>query len=307
MQPFHIFTMMYGQHYIDLFKRATFRSLCWPKNKAALDGCDWHIYTRPEHFAELEGLFKDSQFKLKLFAIEDSMRVAGCGFVKTSQCDGGVILLNGLRQQIEICLKTGSKLLLAPPDTLFGDGTIPNLLILGQPKYSCVGVAHPRVLPKVLDQIEYLGATEGALNNRKLVKMALEHSHDSWKFAEIGHKNNNSYVGGIAWSKLSDNLVSVTHRLPTPYLLDFHPHDWDYWWGTVSFGALDHSWPGDRLIRQERFRYAGSSEACFIVEITDYDKNVPPIVEHKQDLGDMYWGDRVHHSVNRLFNVIWRG
>lgn len=306
MQNTYIFTMLFGTHYIDLFRKACFRSLNWPKNREALHGMSWHIYTKPEHFEELTAMFKDSPFTLKLFEIESSMRIAGCGFVKTSQCDAGVILLNGLRAQIGICLKTQSKMLLAPPDTIFGDGTVPNLFKLGVQRYTCVGVAHPRVLPRVMEEIEYAAATSGGFSNRKLVALALEHSHDSWKLAEIGHKNNNSYVGGIAWTKLSDNLISVTHRLPTPYLLDFHPTDWDYWWGTVSFGALDHSWPGDRLIRQERFRYAGSSDACFIVEITDHDKNVPPLVEAKFS-GDEYWGDRVHHSVNRLFNVIWRG
>lgn len=307
MNNFYIFTMMYGDSYIELFKRACFKSLNYPRNKAALKDKTWVIYTKKEHFDQLIDLFKDTSFRLELAPIEESMRVAGCGFVKTSQCDGGVILLNGLRNQIAHCIQHKSKILLAPPDTIFGDGTVSNILALGQDDGVCVGVAHARVHPTVLDQIEYVGAVSGAPSNASLVSLLKEHAHASWEFAEIGHKNNNSYIGGIAWRRLGDNLYSVQHRLPTPYLLGFNNTDWDYWWGTVSFGALDHSWPGDRLYRQERFRLVGSSDACMILEITDKDKNVPPIVNNEQSTGDAYWGDRVHHSVNRLFNVIWRG
>lgn len=309
MNNFYIFTMMYGAEYIDLFKRACFRSLNYPKNLESTRDKTWAIYTKREHFDALIELFKDSPFKLQLHAIEDSMRVAGCGFIKTTQCDSGVILLNGLRAQILNSIKTNQKILLAPPDTIFGDGTVPNLLKIGEGKDICVGVAHARVHPTVMDQIEYIGATDGAPSNARLVSLLTEHAHASWEFAEIGHKNNNSYVGGIAWSRIDNNLIAVQHRLPTPYLLSFNASDWAFWWSTVSFGALDHTWPGDRLYRQERFRYCGSSDACMILEITEKDKNVPPIVEKEaleNQLGDAYCGDRIHHTTNRLFNVIWR-
>lgn len=278
----------------------------WSKNKEALKGAQWQIYTKKEHFAELTHLFKDSVFELALLEIEDSIRVAGCGFVKTTQCDGGVILLNGLKVQLQQSLEYKRKILFAPPDTIFGNGTIPNLLALGEREFTCVAFPHLRVHPTILDSLEYAAATKGPFSNRELCKLSLEHAHASWAQAEVGHPHNNSYVGGIAWKRLGDNLISVTHRLPTPYLIHFHPHDFDYWWSVVSFGALDHSWPGDRLIRQERLRVVGSSDACFVCEITDHDKNVPPLVESKKQSGDEYWGDRLHHSVNRLFNVIWR-
>lgn len=300
---------MYGDKYIDLFKRACFRSLNYPKNLEALRGKTWAIYTKREHFMELADLFKDAPFKLELFSIDDSMRVAGCGFVKTSQCDSGVILLNGLRDQILFSIKNNYKIILAPPDTIFGDGTIPNMIAMGKDPGINVGVAHARVHPTVLGQLDYIGGTSGAPTNADLVRMLREHSHASWEFAEIGHKNNNSYVGGIAWNRLSDDLIAVQHRLPTPYLLSFDASDWGFWWGTVSFGALDHTWPGERLYRQERFRYCGSSDACMILEVTEKAMNVPPIVEKEaleHQLGDAYCGDRIHHLTNRLFNIIWR-
>lgn len=306
---FHLYTAVYGSKHIDLFRRACFRSMNWPLNGAAVESRSWHVLTKPEHFDEISRIFEGSQFKLKLFAIEESQRVAGCGMVRTSQCDSGVILLNGFKQQMQFCLSNKSKMILCPPDTVFGDGTIPNLLSLGVGEGVCVAVAHARVLPNVIEEIETLAATRGAMSNSQLVSMAFNYPHASWEYAEAFHENNNSYVGGISWRELDKGLYSVTHRLPTPYLLDFNITDWDYFWGTVSFGALDHSWPGDRLYRQERIRVCGSSDACFIVEITDSDQNVPPIVEKRKEAidPDSYWGDRVHHSTNRLFNIILRG
>jgi hypothetical protein len=281
----------------------------WPLNQASVPrGTKWNIYTKREHFEELDQLFKDSHFTLQLFEMGEAMRVAGCGMVKTSQCDGGVVLLNGLRDQIAYSIQNKSKMLFCPPDTVFGDGTIPGLLGVGSDPGTCVSVAHPRVLPAVIEEIETFGATRGALTNPQLVTLAMRYAHDSFKLAEIGCERNNSFIGGIAWKELSRGLYSIQHRLPTVYLASFNETDWDFWWGQVSFGAWDHRWPAENLIRQERQRYVGSSDACFIVEITDRDKNVPPVaVDNTAQPPDSYWNNHYHNSINRQVNVIWRG
>jgi hypothetical protein len=127
----------------------------------------------------------------------------------------------------------------------------------------------------------------------------------------MGHSRQTSFIGGVAWKKLDPGLYSVTHRLPTPYFISWHENDWSYWWGQVGFGNLDHRFPGEQLFRQQRWRYAGSSDACFIVEVTDKDKNVPPDtppqIKIPADIAEAYCGDGLHHQMNRLFNVIWRG
>lgn len=166
------------------------------------------------------------------------------------------------------------------------------------------------MLPNILDEIEILGATRGSVSNASLVTLAFKNAHDSWKCAEIGHEKNNSFIGGIAWAKLSDGLWSAQHRLPTVYLADFNETDWDFFWSQVSFGGWDHRWPAENLIRQERQRYVGSSDACFVVEITDWDKNVPPDVPRENLQGrdqDAYWNGHYHNGINRQISVILRG
>lgn len=311
---FHMFSMFWGAHHLDLFKRACYRSLNWDANLSALQGREWHVYTLPEHFEDLERLFNGGPFKLILKPIGESMRVSGCGMVRTAQCDAGVVLLNGLRDQIAYSIQNRSKMLFCPPDTLFGNGTIPNLLTIGQGPATCVAVSHPRVLPAMFEDLESICATRGALSNPQLVTLAFRHAHDSWKYADVVHKNNSSFVGGIAWRELEKGLYSVTHRLPTVYLADFLPMDYDFFWGQVSFGGWDHRWPAENLIRHERMRLVGSSDACFIVELTDHDKNVPPELplETKQELArrgevDGYWNSHYHNSINRQFTTIFRG
>ncbi len=302
--------MCWGDHYVQLFKRACFKSLCWPKNKAAIEGATWNVYTKREHFADFDKIFEGSGFELHLHEIGESVRVAGCGFVKTGQCDAGVILLAGLRDQIARCLQAKKKCLLAPPDTIFGDGSVPNLLHLGSVPGSCVSVAHPRVLPAIVDEIEYFGATRGSVDNAHLVTLAMQHAHDSWKYGELGHAKNNSYIGGISWRRIGAGLYSVTHRLPTVYLADFAPQDFDFFWGQVSFGAWDHRWPAENLLRYERQRYVGSSDAVFIIEVTEWDKNCPPEIDKQHLVGqaeDAFWNSHYHNGINRQTSVIFRG
>lgn len=301
--------MAWGSHYVDLFKRACFKSLNWPKNQQAIHGATWNIYTKPEHFQEFETIFAGSSYKLQLFAIGESTRVAGCGFVKTNQCDAGVILLAGLRDQIAICLQSKKRMLMAPPDTLFGDGSVANMIALGSTPGSCVAAAHARVLPSLVDDVDYLCATRGPVSNSQLVTMAFKHAHDSWKFAEVGHAKNNSFIGGIAWKELDHGLYSCIHRLPTVYFADFIPQDYDFFWGQVSFGGWDHRWPAENLMRFERQRYVGSSDAAFIVEVTEWDKNVPPEISQRPAgiAEDSYWNSHYHNGINRQTSVILRG
>jgi hypothetical protein len=307
----HLFSMFWGDHYVELFKKACFRSINWPKNLSAVSGSVWNVYTKREHFEELDSIFKNSEFKLQLWEIGESIRVAGCGFVRTSLVDAGVILLNGLREQIHWSIKNNSKMLFAPPDTLFGDGTIANLARIGVPLHSCVAFPHPRVHPGILDDVDELIATRGQITNSKLVTLAMKHAHKSWSFGEIGHESNNSFIGGISWKRLDDGLWAVSHKLPTCYLADFTHPDFDFFWSQVSFGGWDHRWPAENLIRQGRQRLVGSSDACFAVEITDWDKNVPPEMDRSKlppgSLEDAYWNNHYHNGINNQSSVIWRG
>jgi hypothetical protein len=94
-------------------------------------------------------------------------------------------------------------------------------------------------------------------------------------------------------------------------LANWIPEDYAFFINQPSFGSYDHTWPGERLIRQERQRYVGSSDAAFICEVTDFDKNIPPWTpEHLKVLQvhpDAFYRDNWHNAVDRLTVCIFRG
>lgn len=299
-----LFTMAWGDKHVKLFEKTAFQSLHWPKNQAALNNAEWFVYTKPEHFGFFDNLFRSSPYRLKLVQIPEEMTILGIGQVKTKDIAGNFLLLRGLTEQIYLSLQDRRRMLLAPPDTIFGDGSISGMISAGRIPASAVVFGHVRVNPEILDDIT------GPTSNPKLVNLAIKHMHKCWTRSEAGSPEQATFKTGVIWRKIDENLLEVKHQLPTPYLVDFTPDDWQYWSGTISFGSYDHQWPECNFIRQERQRYIGSSDACFIVELTDKDVNQGEITSQEvlNQVGEEYYFNwRLHNSHNRQQILYFRG
>lgn len=285
-----ILTVVYGEKHVELFRRACLKSLSFPNNRSALyeHKAIWNICTDDKY---VEYLRREIDIRIPELVVNFKTTDTLRNYIDPIQ--------SAVIWQIEECLKTNSKLLIAPPDTIFGNGTVSNLLKIGREKNTCVVVPHPRVLPSILEH-----AFNPYISNPELVRLAWQHLHQAWSDAEIGHPRQNSYVGGVVWQRLADNLYSVVHRLPTIYLAEFTEEDLSYFKSQVSFGAFDHVWPGDVLVKRERQRYVASSDSCFIVEITEKDKNVPPIWPGDVD---SFWRSHVHNGINKGIITTFRG
>lgn len=312
-KPLRVLTCVWGPKHVDLFIRGTLKSLAWPSNKEALDGSTWEIITSaddaPRIQTAVEHLFPNVQLAVK--AIPPTIQMS-TGAVDTSTVDHSLLILMYLQQTIKACLDTKSLFLLAPPDTIFSEHSVRNLIDMGSQEGTCVSVAHPRVLPGILDAL-----TDTPMSSEQMVKEVFtNHLHQSWSHAELGHATQNSLVGGVLWSKLQGNtpdefLIRCQHRLPTVYVANFTPEDYAFFINQPSFGAYDHTWPGERHIRQERQRMVGSSDAAFICEVTDADKNIPPwnpqMGEVVKNIPDAFFRDQLHNCTNRLFYSVFRG
>lgn len=289
-----ILTSVWGQHHVDLFINTTLRSLTFLNNQEALRQTEavWNIFTNEESMYELERAVTHHHpsVTLKLRSKKDLR-----AYIDPVQAS--------VIWQIEECLKTDSRLLIAPPDTIFGDNSVHNLLTIGREKGSVVVVPHPRVLPTFVT--EFNQNLDKYQPNHMLVSLAWKHLHRSWSEAKRGCVNQSSYIGGVEWDYLSHNLYSVTHRLPSPYLIDFTEEDLQYFKSAISFGHFDHMWPGDILIPRGRQRFVGSSDAVFICEVTDADKNVPPVIDNQPSEG--FWRNHVHNQHNAQIRCIFRG
>lgn len=290
---FQILTIFWGEPYFSWFLRGCLRSLSFPKNKQAImENCSaWNVFCDDAQNEQVREVMRINFPKLNIkVRSTDELRA----FVDQHQA--------AMCIQIDECLKAKERLLLAPPDTVFADGTIPNLLKLGRERNSCVAVAHPRVLPDILGDISILEIQDPAPLIYRIWNEG--YLHQSWADAEIGHPRQNSFIGGVRWEELEPNLFSITHHLPTVYLADFTDEDLMYFKTCTGFGHWDHMWPSDILIKQARQRYVGSSDGAFICEITHKEKNIPPV---KDGNTDQFWRGFPHNLQNRMTNVIFRG
>lgn len=293
-------SMVWGEKYIDLFKRACVQSLMWPKNKAALAGCTWRVVTRQEHAEEIERIVWNAiDCNLEIELIPDQLDIGNNQpMIDSRKCDPAFLLIRYLGQAAHQCFQEQSKFFLAPPDTIFGDGSVPNILHTGLAQGLCVAVPHVRVLPSILDEVG-----EKPISNAELVTASFKQLHDSWVHAEDKSDMQSSIVGGVRWSNLGDGLYTVQHRLPTIYMASFFPQDILLFNHAPSMGVWDHTWPGERLIRQARQRTIHSSDVAFIAEVTEAGMNVPaqvPLDVRAQFPPDHYSDDKVHHDHNRL-------
>ena len=293
-----IMTAVWGSNHADWFERACARSLSWERNRAAIKNATWTLFTKHEDVARVTAIaHKVGVKRVEYVELPES--------VQGNSPNMGAHLLNCLLHMMTTCLKDGSKLLMAPPDTIFSEGTIECLLNAGSQKGTCVAVPHPRVSPSIFG-----GIKDSPLSGAKLVTLAMKHGHKAWSEAEIGHANQNSFIGGISWKILGPKLIGVCHRLPTVYLADFLPSDLVYFQQPrdglePTFGVWDHTWPTD-LIAQQRQRVIGSSDAACILEVTKEDLNVPPAYPVDTTQPDAYWKNMPHNVINRQYLYVMR-
>lgn len=287
-----ILSCVWGKNHIELFKKTAYESLSWDKNKKALIEAQaiWNIIT--DDVEAMKEITKD--LPSPLYPIVN-IRSIELHRDYIDQVQSASIW------QMETSLEAKDKVLLAPPDTIFGDGSIANLLEAGKDDDSVVVVPHARVLPSILNEMEsfYL-----PVDNAPLVSLAWRHLHDAWVHGERGHPNQSSYVGGVTTWRVG-NLIQGVHLLPSPYLMQFTKEDLMYFRSAISFGNFDHVWPSDILISRGRQRYLGSSDAAFIVEITEADRNVPPIIENQPKSG--FWRDNLQTRHNAQIIFTFRG
>lgn len=283
-------TTVYGDKHIDIFQRACLKSLAFKRNKAALYEAKaiWMIFSEEKYFDHIRKIVDAflPEFNLQLRPMSELR-----GFIDPVQ--------SALVLMIEECLRTNSRLLMCPPDTIFGDGSVHGLLKVGREQHTCVVAAHARVLPSILDE-----DFSPYLTNAELVTMAWKHLHRSWSEASVGHPVQNSFIGGVSWQEIGPSLFAVQHRLPTVYLADFTEEDLHHFKTCISSGDWDHVWPGTRLTPHGRQRYIGGSDIAFMVEITAAEKNVPPMGGGPPD---GFWRNHPHNEFNKQFSAVFRG
>lgn len=274
-----LLTLVYGDQHVELFHKTAVKSLAQRANRKRIfaENARWNICTDSKYFAHLERVVDVYFPELELnFILREDLR----GFIDPIQ--------SAVVWQIEEALRLKKKVLLAPPDTIFSDGTIDSMLDIAT-KDQCVAVPHARALPEILNE-DYL------CPNRSLVDLTWRHLHKSWSDAREGCDGYNFRAGGVSWKETGDGSKVGIHMLPSPYLLQFTEEDLQFFRRQISFGGFDHIWPTQMLIPQGRRVYLGDSDKAFIIEITDQFKNVPPIFPGDQNV---FWREDTRNELTK--------
>lgn len=285
-----LFTLAWGEPYCSWFEKALTRSLLWPENhKAILQwACEWNIYTRDQDRDRLRSIAERVGAPLQFhpFAVNNS---------------SGETLQPALWDHARNCHLDGSAMFIAPPDTIFGEGTIAAMCHVGSRPNICVAVPHVRVNAGCVD-----GLPSRPLRNWELVDFAWENLHKTWADANANLPNTNSRLGGVSWYELRKGLYAVTHRLPTCYLANINASDVEWFSRQHETGTWDHTWPA-KLVKEQRQRVIASSDAAFMVELTQVHENNPACEPSNPTEPDIFWRDLEQNYVNRNTVAIFRG
>lgn len=296
---FKIFCPVWGVKHLDLLDKALLKSLSWPLNRAEIEDAEWMVVTNNEQS------FLKAQKSIKcVFPLSKQY-----SFIYPELIDPTIrveeTLLKALIAAMRRCLKAHTPMLMATPDYIFGDGTIKAFKLLSQ-RDECVSMAHMRVLPDILNKI-----SDNAPTNADLLKMGMDHAHETWKGSEISLHNGFTVFGAIQWQRLSDKITLVRHWIPAPFYVNFTQDDLDFFENfkegyynnhlyLKTFALWDHLWAA-KVIEQGRLRLIGSSDAAMMIEVTDGDKNLPRPNPIHQTNKDGYILNQPHNHIQRQF------
>lgn len=283
-----LFSIVYRDQFREWFEKRCVASLNWPLNLAELrrHEVQWDIYSTEEERDRVEHIVRPLGFKVEFHSTH----------IGVAQLE---ILKNALVTHIRQCIETDSAMFLAPPDTVFGDGSVRAIVKAAeQGRELSISVPHVRV------NAETFPVLAEPTSNAKLVTLAWQHLHTSWAGSDGDAPENNSRTSGVSWRKLYPGLIAVTMRIPTIYLARFRQADLEFF-TDGQYGCWDHRWPA-KLMEHQRHRIIASSDAAFMVEMTPAASNIPPLEKRNDSEVDAYWGDMPHQRANRNAVCVFR-
>lgn len=293
-RPVRLFSIVYGERFLEWFENGCVRSLCWPRNRLALRrAVAFDLWTMPadakraKNAAERLGLPVNVQMLEPYKHGDDEAR-------KRS-------LFRALLGEMTLCVDQSSAFFWTAPDSVFGDGTAASVMELGAVPGVCVALAPMRVRAEGF--IEAMG--DGPIENASLVKLAFERMHPSFEQAEATRQLTNSFESGVSWRRLADGLYAVTHLCQSAYLMQPSKSDRSWFRDFNKFGAYDHAFPR-RLVEEQRQRVIGSSDAAFVAELTSVEAHVPKLAGTDPAEPDRYRYSSPQQAANRNVVCIWR-
>jgi len=289
----YFYTLSWGR-YTNIFFKYGLPSILDKTNLSSLmdEGYEvkFFFYTLEDNISELEEYKENENYKY----IKENIKT-----VQHSQ-DISIreLAANALKDFLSICIEDKAVMFMAPPDTVFSSSSISNVVKSSYGTKKCFASAFPRVSPDILENL----TLRSDYSPTSLVRLAFKYPHTSLEFADEC-KEFNLCSSGMSYRKIDKNLYSVTHTLPTPFLVYPIIEDLKLFEKYNDFNMWDRDWLSF-LVKTNRVKVSGSSDLFFCIELTFIDNNSTP--ELNKDKYYFSKSNVFHHRVCGSFSSVWR-
>lgn len=286
MKKVRIFTPCWGLLFAGRLERALGRSFGWQRNAGALahNVAGWHIYTRQQDVSRVNDICAPLGFPMVYKPIDTRVREE--------------TVLHAAQSVLKQCQEEDCLFMTAFPDIVFGDGSIEVMMELAQRLGSCVIAPHMRVTPQFLD------AMTDPMSGPEMVNAAIGFAHPTFVEASSKARASNTFYGGVSWDKIGRDYF-VRHSLPSPWISNITPSDVEWFSKEPQWGTYDHNWPG-KILDEQRAVIVGSSDAAFMVEVTDQLSNGALLSPVDEADPEKFYRAAPHHKDYRSHVMVFR-
>ena len=290
----YIFTFAWGEH-LDWYFKYVLPALMNKTNTGALakDGFDVHyvLYTTDEKDKVMEKYNNNSNFQYIELIV----------FNKGNSTETRKIAVYPILDILKRGINEKAMLYQACADQVIGNSSLYNSVVTSYGKNKCFAFGNGRVSLDVLDDITPY-PSEG-IENSELVSLCMKYPHDALKDANEDLDKNNT-IDGVSFRKISSNLYSVTHNMPSPVVVFPIQEDYEYFKKVNDYNQWDRGWV-ELLIRSGRLKVSGSSDLFFFMELTTGRLDMNQVLPNRR-YNDEIPNPGICHRVSNIFISVWR-
>ncbi len=292
-RPIRILTVAWGGHLL-LIEKVCLRSLFQPNNLPKL----LEQGRKVEHFFVIpEGI--SPSWCHKYVAKYDGLYNYRYTWFPNKTIDRAYL------ECFKLCLSDNSLFMPALPDWFFADGSISRMIDYVADRNMAVAGPYARIKDD-----EFLGFLDkdawvkrANLIPSVLVDLAMTYLHPISANADVTKSENNARWGGIFTQPIVPGLWSYSCRVPNVFLASVTQDDWyDFQGSPHGYSYWDWHWP-TKLMDDGRFKFLGSSDMFFMVDLTAKNQSAPKIEGNDYLMDDFCNDGRQDHKVKKHCTV----
>ncbi len=294
----YIYTIAWGE-FIDTYFHYTIPSIFQAGNIPLLKSQGFEIIPILYTLESTDSI--KSKFKIEI--LKNNLENLLIERIVTNKTTPRKINITALLNVFRRCIDEKAMFVMAPPDTLFSNGSLYNSVMSVYYKKMCFASAHPRVNYTLLQDENICNmTTKGTqVESATLVNLAITHLHDKYIYANDMLDENTTYAG-VSIRKINNKIYNVIHNLPTTYVVYPQEEDYKFFKRSGDFNQWDREWL-ELLVKRNRVKISGSSDQFFCVELTSPDEKA---ITKPGLLGNDIAGESFQNRVSNMVSVTWR-